>query len=295
MTQEPYRCGLVALVGRPNVGKSTLLNALIGQKLAITSSKPQTTRHRLRGIHTDAGGQIVFVDTPGFQTLHGNALNRAMNRSVVGALAEANAALLVVEAGRFGTDDLALLKLAPAGLPLLVVVNKIDAVEPPELLPFMKTVAEGSSITEILPVSARRGKGLAAVVDAVRPFLPQQPAIYPEDEFTDRNERFLAAEMIREKLFRSLGDELPYTAHVEIEKFEERGSLRRIHAAIVLEREGHKAIVIGTRGEKLKSMATAARLDMEKLFGGKVYLEVWVKVRPGWTDSESGVKRIGYG
>jgi GTP-binding protein Era len=295
MTQEPYRCGLIALVGRPNVGKSTLLNALIGQKLAITSSKPQTTRHRLRGIHTDASEQIVFIDTPGFQTLHGNALNRAMNRAVVGALAEAHAALLVVEAGRFGAEDLALVKLVPAGLPLLVVVNKIDTVEPPELLPFLKTVAEGSGITEILPVSARRGKGLAAVTGAVRPYLPQQAAIYPEDDITDRNERFLAAEIIREKLFRSLGDELPYTAHVEIENFEERGSLRRIHAAIVLEREGHKAIVIGTRGEKLKSMATAARLDMEKLFGGKVYLEVWVKVRPGWTESESGVKRIGYG
>lgn len=295
MTQESYRCGLIALVGRPNVGKSTLLNALIGQKLSITSSKPQTTRHRLRGIHTDATAQIVFIDTPGFQTHHANALNRAMNRAVGGALAEANAALLVVQAGRFGAEDLALAKLVPAGLPVLVVINKIDTLESADLLPFLKTVAEATGITEIFPVSARRRKGLAALAHAVRPYLPEQAAIYPEDDITDRDERFLAAEIIREKLFRMLGDELPYTAHVEIENFEERGRLRRIHAAIILEREGHKAIVIGSKGDKLKAMATAARLDMEKLFDGKVYLEVWVKVRPGWTDSEASVKRIGYG
>ena len=180
MTQESYRCGLIALVGRPNVGKSTLLNALIGQKLSITSSKPQTTRHRLRGIHTDATAQIVFIDTPGFQTHHANALNRAMNRAVGGALAEANAALLVVQAGRFGAEDLALAKLVPAGLPVLVVINKIDTLESADLLPFLKTVAEATGITEIFPVSARRRKGLAALARAVRSYLPEQAAIYPE-------------------------------------------------------------------------------------------------------------------
>ncbi len=295
MTAEDYRCGLVALVGRPNVGKSTLLNALVGQKLAITSSKPQTTRHRLRGIHSDARSQVVFVDTPGYQTRHGNALNRAMNRAVAGALAEAHAVLWVVEAGRLGAEDLAALKLVPAGLPRLAVISKVDAVEPNELLAFIKAVADATGLTDILPVSARRNKGLAAVFDAVRPQLPQQAALFPEDDITDSNERFLAAEIVREKLFRSLGDELPYSMHVDIERFVEEGRLRRIHAAIVVEKDAHKAMVIGAKGEKMKSMASAARLDMEKLFGGKVYLEVWVKVRKGWTDDEAGVKRVGYG
>jgi len=295
VSSEPFRCGAIALIGRPNVGKSTLLNALLGQKLSITSRKPQTTRHCLRGVLTTRTAQFIFVDTPGFQSRHRGALNRVMNRAVRGTLESADVSALVVEATRFGAEDRALLKLARAGTPLVLVVNKIDLSDPQGLLPFLKKAESEAEFSEIVPVSARRRKGLDELLHAIERHLPEQPAIYPEHDFTDRNERFLAAELIREKLFRSLGEELPYSSGVEMEKFEEQGSLRRIHASIVVEKEGHKAIIIGTRGEKLKEIATAARLDMEKLFGGKVYLEVWVRVRSGWTDDEASVRRMGYG
>lgn len=295
MSSEPFRCGAIALIGRPNVGKSTLLNALLGQKLSITSRKPQTTRHCLRGVLTTKTAQFIFVDTPGFQSRHRGALNRVMNRAVRGTLESVDVSALVVEATRFGAEDRALLKLARAGTPLVLVVNKIDLSDPEGLLPFLKKAESEAEFSEIVPVSARRRKGLDELLHVIERHLPEQPAIYPEHDFTDRNERFLAAELIREKLFRSLGEELPYSSGVEIEKFEEQGSLRRIHALIVVEKEGHKAIIIGTRGEKLKEIATAARLDMEKLFGGKVYLEVWVRVRSGWTDDEASVRRMGYG
>ena len=295
MSSEPFRCGAIALIGRPNVGKSTLLNALLGQKLSITSRKPQTTRHCLRGVLTTKTAQFIFVDTPGFQSRHRGALNRVMNRAVRGTLESVDVSALVVEAMRFEAEDRALLKLARAGTPLVLVVNKIDLSDPQGLLPFLKKAECEAEFSEIVPVSARRRKGLDELLHAIERHLPEQPAIYPEHDFTDRNERFLAAELIREKLFRSLGEELPYSSGVEIEKFEEQGSLRRIHATIVVGKEGHKAIIIGTRGEKLKEIATAARLDMEKLFGGKVYLEVWVRVRSGWTDDEASVRRMGYG
>ena len=295
MSSEPFRCGAIALIGRPNVGKSTLLNALLGQKLSITSRKPQTTRHCLRGVLTTRTAQFIFVDTPGFQSRHRGALNRVMNRAVRGTLESADVSALVVEATRFGAEDRALLKLARAGTPLVLVVNKIDLSDPEGLLPFLKKAESEAEFSEIVPVSARRRKGLDELLHVIERHLPEQPAIYPEHDFTDRNERFLAAELIREKLFRSLGEELPYSSGVEIEKFEEQGSLRRIHALIVVEKEGHKAIIIGTRGEKLKEIATAARLDMEKLFGGKVYLQTWVRVRSGWTDDEASVRRMGYG
>jgi GTP-binding protein Era len=285
----------VALVGRPNVGKSTLLNALLGQKLSITSRKPQTTRHRIRGVLTRPDAQYIFVDTPGYQTRHKSALNRLMNRDVSGALAEVDAVLFVVEAGRFDAEDAALLKLLPAGRPVLLVVNKTDRADTAGLLPFLKDTSARREFAEVVPVSARRGKGLAELLRALRAHLPEQPAIYGEDEFTDRSERFLAAELLREKVFRSLGDEVPYGVSVEIDKFESTPRLRRIHASIVVDREGHKAIVIGARGEQMKRIATAARLDMEKLFGGKVHLEVWVKVRSGWTDNEAALRRLGYG
>ena len=295
MSSEPFRCGAIALIGRPNVGKSTLLNALLGQKLSITSRKPQTTRHCLRGVLTTRTAQFIFVDTPGFQSRHRGALNRVMNRAVRGTLESVDVSALVVEATRFEAEDRALLKLARAGTPLVLVVNKIDLSDPQGLLPFLKKAESEAEFSEIVPVSARRRKGLDELLHVIERHLPEQPAIYPEHDFTDRNERFLAAELIREKLFRSLGEELPYSSGVEIEKFEEQGNLRRIHATIVLGKEGHKAIIIGTRGEKLKEIATAARLDMEKLFGGKVYLEVWVRVRSGWTDDEASVRRMGYG
>jgi len=295
VSSEPFRCGAIALIGRPNVGKSTLLNALLGQRLSITSRKPQTTRHCLRGVLTTKTAQFIFVDTPGLQSRHRGALNRVMNRAVRGTLESVDVSALVVEATRFGAEDRALLKLARAGTPLVLVVNKIDLSDPEGLLPFLKKAESEAEFSEIVPVSARRRKGLDELLHVIERHLPEQPAIYPEHDFTDRNERFLAAELIREKLFRSLGEELPYSSGVEIEKFEEQGSLRRIHALIVVEKEGHKAIIIGTRGEKLKEIATAARLDMEKLFGGKVYLEVWVRVRSGWTDDEASVRRMGYG
>ncbi|TMG88794.1 MAG: GTPase Era [Betaproteobacteria bacterium] len=295
MAVEPYRCGAIALIGRPNVGKSTLLNALLGQKLSITSHKPQTTRQSLRGVLTTGTAQFVLVDTPGFQTLHRGALNRAMNRAIRGALEEVDVVALVVEAKRFGAEDRALLNQVPEGVPLFLVVNKIDTTEPVSLLPFLKKAASEAQFDEIVPVSASRGKGLEELLGALKRYLPEQPAIHSGDDLTDSNERFLAAEFLREKLFRLLGEELPYSTGVEIEKFAEERGVRRIHAAIVVGREGHKAIIIGSGGSRLKRIATAARLDMETLFGGKVYLEVWVKVRSGWTDDEAALRRMGYG
>jgi GTP-binding protein Era len=295
MDPAPFRCGAIALIGRPNVGKSTLQNALLGQKISITSRKPQTTRRSLRGVLTTATAQFILVDTPGFQTRHRGALNLAMNRSVRSVLEAVDVVALVVEAGRFGAEDRAVLKLAPAGNALFLIVNKIDAVEPARLPAFLQQVAREAEFDEIVPLSARRRKGLDGLLRALERYLPEQAAIHSADEITDRNERFLAAEFIREKLFRHLGEELPYSADVEIEKFEELRGLRRIYASIVVEKEGHKAIVIGAGGSKLKTIATEARLDMEKLFGGKVYLETWVRVRGGWTDDEAALKRMGYG
>ncbi|HUL93750.1 MAG TPA: GTPase Era [Burkholderiales bacterium] len=295
MSPAPFRCGTIALIGRPNVGKSTLQNALLGQKISITSRKPQTTRRSLRGVLTTETAQFIFVDTPGFQTRHRGALNRAMNRSVRSVLGEIDAVALVVEAGEFGAEDRAVLKLAPAGAALFLVVNKTDALEPSRLPAFLRQVAGEAEFDEIVPVSARRRKGLGELLRTLERYLPEQPAIHSADEITDRNERLLAADFVREKLFRYLGQELPYGADVEIEKFEESRGVRRIYASIVVEKEGHKAIVIGARGAKLKEIATAARLDMEKLFGGKVYLETWVRVRGGWTDDEAALRRMGYG
>ena len=295
MDTAPFRCGAIALVGRPNVGKSTLQNALLGQKISITSSKPQTTRRSLRGVLTKDKAQFILVDTPGFQTRYRGALNRAMNRSVRSVLEAVDVVALVVEAGRFGAEDRALLRLVPAGTALFLVVNKIDTVEPQRLLAFLRKAAGEAKFDEIVPLSARRRKGVDELLRALERYLPEQPAIHAADEITDRNERFLAAEFIREKLFRQLGDELPYGADVEIDRFEEVRGVRHIHASIVVEKEGHKAIVIGAGGSKLKSIATAARQDMEKLFGGKVYLQTWVRVRGGWTNDAAALRRMGYG
>jgi len=289
-----HRCGTIALIGRPNVGKSTLLNALVGHKLSITSRKPQTTRHRIRGILTTPGAQYVFVDTPGFQTRHRGALNRLMNRGVKGALEDVDVAVLVAEAGRFGAEDRAVLKLVPQSVRLFLVPNKIDRIDRDALLPWLRKTADEADFAEIVPVSAQKRKGLDELLRALKRHLPEQPPLYGEDDLTDRDERFFAAELVREKLFRLLGEELPYGAGVAIDKFEESGNLRRIHASIVVDKDSHKAMVIGAKGEKLKEIGTAARTDMEKLFGGKVYLELWVKVRRGWADSESALKSLGY-
>lgn len=295
MTVTDFRCGTIAIVGRPNVGKSTLLNHTLGVKLSITSRKAQTTRHRLLGIHTTADAQYLFVDTPGFQLSHKSALNRVMNRTVQQVLAEVDVVLFVVEATRFGQADRKVLELLPKNTPVLLVVNKADLLDnKAALLPYIEERAKEFTYAAVVPISAKRNLHLDEMLAAIRAHLPEQPAIYAEDELTDRNERFLAAELLREKVFRLLGDELPYSMTVEIEKFEQEGGLRRIHAAIIVDKEGQKPILIGKGGEKLKQISTEARQDMEKLFGGKVWLETWVKVRGGWADDERALKSLGY-
>jgi len=292
---ETFRTGTLAIVGQPNVGKSTLLNQLIGQKISITSKKPQTTRHRVTGILTTPACQYVFVDTPGFQTRHAGALNRVMNRNVTQTLADVDVIICVVEAGRCGASDRAIFKLLPRERPVLLAINKIDRLaEKAKLLPFIAKLAEEFPFAEIVPVSATTGSGTDALLQAATQYLPAAPAMFGEDEITDRSERFLAAELLREKLFRNLGEELPYGIAVEIERFEQEGSLRRIFAAIIVDKAAHKAMVIGKGGEKLKTMSSDARRDMEQLFGGTVYLETWVKVKSGWADDERALKSLGY-
>ncbi len=292
---DAFRAGYVAIVGRPNVGKSTLLNAFIGQKLSITSRKPQTTRQRITGILTRPDAQLLFVDTPGFQKRHDSALNRSMNRVVMQSLAAVDVVLLVVEAAQFSPQDRALLELLPAGRPVLLVINKIDKLADRRvLLPFIRDRSAQYPYAEIVPVSATKGDAVEALARTTSGYLPQQPALYGADEITEASERFLAAELIREKIFRQLGDELPYASTVIIEKFEVEGALRRIHAAIIVEKASHKGMVIGAGGGRLKSIASNARLDMEKLFGGKVHLEVWVKVKSGWTENPQLLQQLGY-
>jgi GTP-binding protein Era len=294
-SEEASRAGFVAIIGRPNVGKSTLLNRLIGQKISIVSSKPQTTRHRVTGVLSTGSAQFVFVDTPGFQTRRGNALNRAMNRAVSQALSGVDLVFFMIEAERFNDEDRAALGAIPAEARVVLVINKIDRLEDKSrLLPFIDQMQSLREFAEIVPVSAEHGRNCDALVLAAAKLLPEASPIYGEDEITDRGERFFAAEFLREKLFRLLGDELPYALTVEIEKFEIEGRLRRIHAAVIVDKLAHKAIVIGKGGEKLKRAASEARIDLEKLFDGKVFLETWVKVRSGWADNERALKSLGY-
>ncbi|MCL2830136.1 MAG: GTPase Era [Betaproteobacteria bacterium] len=299
------RSGYVAIVGRPNVGKSTLLNALVGEKLSIVSRKAQTTRHRIAGIRSDEDAQYVFVDTPGFQTQHKNALNRAMNRGVCAALVEVDVVVFVIEAGHFSRRDEAVLELLPPEKPVLLALNKTDLLPDREsLLPFLARIAKRRDFAAVVPVSAAKGmqKGgqLDSLLAELKKHLPREGLLFAPDEITDKSERFIASEYLREKLFRFLGDELPYGATVEIEKFEEEGGeegsprLRRIFAAVIVDRPAHKAMVIGKGGETLKRIASEARQDMERLFGGKVYLEVWVKVKSGWNDDERLLRSLGY-
>lgn len=291
---EAHRSGFVAIVGRPNVGKSTLLNRLVGQKVSITSKKAQTTRHRVLGIRTDPDVQFVFVDTPGFQTRHGGRMNAAMNRSVRQTLADVDAVLMVVEAGRLNQGDRQVMQLLPADRPVLLVVNKQDQVKDrAAMLEYLQKVAAEHAFAEIVPVSARHGTGLDELLKTLAQYLPEGEALFGEDDVTDQTERVLAAELIREKLFRLCGDEIPYATAVLIDKFEEEGRLRRIFATILVDRESQKAIVIGKGGEKLKAISSQARQDMEKAFDAKVYLEVWVKVRSGWSDDVKLLKSLG--
>ena len=290
-----FRCGTIAIIGRPNVGKSTLMNALVGQKVSITSRKAQTTRHRITGIYTDTRAQYVFVDTPGFQTKHSGALNRSLNRAVTSTLTAIDAVLLVVEAGRFGPDDQRVLDLVPAGAPLLLAINKIDRIaDKPSLFPFLEKMGALRDFREIVPMSAKSRDDVTHLLNTLRPYLPEGEPMYGEDDLTDRSERFLAAEILREKVFRWTGDELPYTSTVLIDKFEQEGRLRRIFATIMVDRDTHKAMIIGQRGAKLKQISTDARLDMEKMFDGPVYLEVFIKVKSGWADNEAGLRAYGY-
>ena len=299
LNSSGYRCGYVAIVGRPNVGKSTLLNSLVGQKVSITSKKSQTTRHRINGILTDAQSQFIFVDTPGFQMQHTNRLNSAMNRTVTQSMRDVDVVILVIEALRFDDRDKLVVKLLPVndtqGKPIILVINKVDRLaDKSQLLPFLKKMAQEYPFAAIVPVSAEQGTQLPDLISTIRSYLPPNPPVFGEDEVTDRSERFIAAELVREKLFRLLGEEIPYSTSVVIDQFTTEGELRKIHASIIVDKANQKAIVIGKDGEKLKVIGTQARKDMEKSFGGKVYLEVWVKVKSGWADDARILKNLGY-
>jgi len=295
MKEIAHRAGSIAIIGRPNVGKSTLLNRMVGMKISITSNRPQTTRHRLNAFISESDAQMVLVDTPGFQTQHGGELNRLMNRTVTHSLDAVDAVLLVVEAMKFTPEDRKLLTILPRGMPVILVVNKVDKFGDKEvLLPFLEEMSKVFTFAEIVPVSAAKGTSISHLKKILKAYLPEGPPQRGEDEVTDRPERFLAAELVREKLFRLLGQELPYAATVKVEKFELRGSLRHIHIAIVVDKPNHKAMVIGKNGAKLKQIGTQARLDMEKLFGGKVFLELWVQVKSGWAENAASLRNLGY-
>ena len=290
-----HRCGTVAVVGRPNVGKSTLVNRLVGQKVTITSRKAQTTRHAVLGIVTRPDAQFVFVDTPGYQTRHGGPLNRSLNRAVTDSLPQVDVALLMVEATRFGEDDRRVLMLVPRSVPVVVAVNKVDLLPRKEaLLPFLDTLSRERDFAALVPISAEKGTQCDGLLDALLPHLPEGESLYDEDQVTDRSERFLAAEILREKVFRFTGDELPYGTGVVVGSFQTEGELRRIECTVVVARDSHKGMVIGQGGERLKRIATEARLDMERQFGGRVYLDVRVRVDPDWTSDPRRLRKYGY-
>jgi GTPase len=292
----PPRAGTVAVVGRPNVGKSTLVNALVGFRVSIVSARPQTTRHRILGISTIDGGQIVYVDTPGLHGAARRAMNRYMNRAAAGSLEGVQAAMLVVEAGRWKDDDQrAWEAVRDSGLPAVLVINKVDKIkDKSSLLPFIAEVGQGREFAAIVPVSATRGTALADLQKTLLALLPEGEPQFGEDEVTDRSERFLVAELIREQLMRQLGDELPYSSTVEIEQFKEDGRLLRIGAVVWVEREGQKGIVVGAGGSQMRSIGQAARIAIERLLERKVFLELWCKVRENWSDDEAQLRRLGY-
>lgn len=289
-------CGTVTIVGRPNVGKSTLLNRMLGQKLAITSHKAQTTRHSILGIKTRPEGQILFVDTPGIHRRGDGALNRYLNRAARTAIVDADLALFVVEAMRWGEEDaIALKAIADSGLPTIAVVNKVDGVKPKDkLLPYLRTLSSQHDFLALIPVSATQGEGVESLEQALIAALPEGDPVFPEDQITDRSERFFASELLREQLVQRYGNELPYRTTVEIERFEADGERYLIHALIWVERPGQKAIIIGKKGEALKAAATQARLEMQKMFDTPVRLEVWVKVKKSWSSDESALASLGY-
>jgi GTP-binding protein Era len=294
-TPENFRCGYIAIVGRPNVGKSTLMNVLIGAKVSITSRKAQTTRHRITGIQTVEDAQFIYVDTPGFQTRHANALNKTLNKTVTNTLISADVILYLVEAGTFGPADQQVVDLLPKEVPVILVINKSDRVkDKAALMPFAQEISAKHNFAAIVPVSAKLRFQVDALQAEIKKYLPENSPIFGPDDITDRSEKFLAAEIVREKVFRLVGDELPYTSTVIIEQFEQEGDLRRIFAAVLVERDTHKSMLIGNKGARLKEISTQSRLDMEKLFGGPVYLEIWIKVKSGWADNEAGLRAYGY-
>lgn len=296
MNDQPTRCGYVAIVGRPNVGKSTLLNHLLGQKLAITSRKPQTTRHNMLGIKTEGPNQIVFVDTPGLHADQQKAINRYMNRAAASAARDVDAVVFVVERARWTDgDQLVADKLRGIKCPLIIAVNKVDQLsDKGELLPQLQALAESHPQAEIIPISALRGVNLDALENVLLQHLPEGPHFFPEDQITDRSSRFLAAEIVREKIMRQLGAEVPYQVTVEVEEFARDAGILHISAAILVERAGQKRIIIGNKGERIKQIGSQARQDMERLFDNKVMLNLWVKVKSGWSDDERALRSLGY-
>ncbi|HKK54938.1 GTPase Era [Marinobacter sp.] len=289
------RCGFVAIVGRPNVGKSTLLNHILGQKLSITSRKPQTTRHQVLGIKTQGLSQAIYVDTPGMHEEEPRALNRYMNKAATSALKGVDVVVFVVDQMTWTTaDDLVLEKLGSLTCPVILAVNKVDRIERREaLLPHLEMLAKKRDFAEIIPLSALKEMNLEPLEKSVAGFLPQSVHFYPDDQITDRSERFMASEMVREKITRQLGAELPYSVAVEIEEFRQDGKTLHISALILVEREGQKKIIIGDKGERLRRIGQEARVDMERLFDGKVMLRLWVKVKRGWADSDRALKSLG--
>lgn len=291
------RCGYVAIVGRPNVGKSTLLNHIIGQKISITSRRPQTTRHRIMGIHTSGDTQILFVDTPGLHRDEARSINRYMNRAASSSVQDVDAIVWVVEGLQWTDDDaLVLERLSKADAPVFLFINKVDRIHPKEkLLPHLAVLGAKFKFAEIIPGSAEKGSNLDTLIAELAKRMPENEHVFGEDEITDRSQRFLAAELIREKVMRSLGAEVPYSATVAIEQFKEEAGRFIIHAQILVERDGQKAIVIGEGGSRLKQIGRDARLDMQQQFGVSVHLELHVKVKEGWADDERALRSLGYG
>ena len=296
MAENAFHCGYVAIVGRPNVGKSTLLNRILGQKISITANRPQTTRHRILGIKTTSLSQVVYVDTPGLHLGGKRAINRYMNRTATGSISDVDVVLFVIEGMRWTEEDEHVLdRLKKTSAPVFLVVNKLDSIASKEdLLPHLKALSAKRDFVQIIPLSAQTGEGVDRLEAEIEAILPVSTPFFPEDQITDRSERFLAAELLREKLVRLLTQELPYSTTVEIEKFSIENGVRHIHAVIWVEREGQKGIIIGKKGQTLKKIGELARKDMERAFDGKVFLQLWVKVRSGWSDDERALRSLGY-
>lgn len=298
-TTTPTRCGYIALIGRPNVGKSTLMNRILGQKISITCKKPQTTRHQILGIHTEAAVQSIYVDTPGMHRVEGGkgkAINQYMNDAASQALRDVDVVIFLIDRTKWTEEDnLVLQRLQYVTCPVILAINKVDWLEEKStLLPFIEEVSQKYAFDQVIPISAKHGTQVDALVQAAESHLPEAPHFYPEDQVTDRSSRFLAAELIREKIMRQLGEELPYSVTVEIEKYQQQGRVLHIHALILVERAGQKKILIGEAGSQLRSIGRDARLDMEKIFETKVMLNLWVKVKSNWSDDDRALKSLGY-